>query len=69
MLYKILTISILFCYLIGTYHGFAFIPFYFTICSFRSLLFFLRVCSCVPLHSFDYVYDYLMDANLSFIDW
>jgi hypothetical protein len=26
-------------------------------------------CSCVPLHNFDYVYDYLMGANLSFIDW
>lgn len=24
--------------------------------------------SCVPLHNFDYVYDYLMGANLSFID-
>jgi len=40
MLYKTLTTSILFCYLIGTYHGFAFIPFYFTVYSFRSLLFF-----------------------------
>lgn len=40
MLYKTLTTSILFCYLIGTYHGFAFIPFYFTFCSFRSLQFF-----------------------------
>jgi len=27
------------------------------------------VYSCVPLHNFDYVYDYLMGANLSFIDW
>ncbi|CAL5030166.1 unnamed protein product [Urochloa decumbens] len=25
--------------------------------------------SCVPLHNFDYVYDYLMGTNLSFIDW
>ncbi|KAE8710364.1 putative Eukaryotic aspartyl protease family protein [Hibiscus syriacus] len=24
--------------------------------------------SCVPLHSFDYVYDYLMHANMSFVD-
>ncbi|KAF8400205.1 hypothetical protein HHK36_013501 [Tetracentron sinense] len=24
--------------------------------------------SCVPLHSFDYVYNYLMDTNISFID-
>ncbi|WOL13190.1 hypothetical protein Cni_G21959 [Canna indica] len=24
--------------------------------------------SCVPLHNFDYVYDYLMGANVSFID-
>jgi hypothetical protein len=42
MLYKTWTISILFCYLIGTYHDFAFIQFCFPICSFRSLLF-----SCV----------------------
>jgi hypothetical protein len=47
MLYKTWTISILFCYLIGTYHDFAFIPFCFTICSFRSLLFFcvLQLCT------------------------
>ncbi|EMS60766.1 hypothetical protein TRIUR3_09831 [Triticum urartu] len=25
--------------------------------------------SCVPLHNFDYVYDYLMGTNLSFIDF
>nr|KJB53734.1 hypothetical protein B456_009G002900 [Gossypium raimondii] len=24
--------------------------------------------SCIPLHSFDYVYDYLMHANMSFVD-
>ncbi|KAH7674675.1 Glycosyl transferase family 14 protein [Dioscorea alata] len=25
--------------------------------------------SCVPLHDFDYVYSYLMETNISFIDW
>lgn len=25
--------------------------------------------SCVPLHSFDYVFNYLMGTNISFIDW
>jgi len=25
--------------------------------------------SCVPLHSFDYVYNYLMGTNVSFVDW
>ncbi|RWR82661.1 Glycosyl transferase [Cinnamomum micranthum f. kanehirae] len=25
-------------------------------------------CSCVPLHKFDYVYNYLMDTNISFVD-
>ena len=24
--------------------------------------------SCVPLHNFDYVYNYLMHANMSFVD-
>ena len=27
------------------------------------------VCSCVPLHNFDYVYNYLTGTNISFIDW
>jgi hypothetical protein len=25
--------------------------------------------SCVPLHSFDYVFNYLMGTNISFVDW
>ncbi|PWZ20857.1 hypothetical protein Zm00014a_010520 [Zea mays] len=25
--------------------------------------------SCVPLHTFDYIYNYLMGTNVSFIDW
>jgi hypothetical protein len=25
--------------------------------------------SCVPLHNFDYVYSYLMETNISFVDW
>jgi hypothetical protein len=25
--------------------------------------------SCVPLHAFDYIYNYLMGTNISFIDW
>jgi hypothetical protein len=36
---------------------------------FQVFTVFVCVCSCVPLHNFDYVYDYLMGANLSFIDW
>ncbi|KAG4189927.1 hypothetical protein ERO13_A07G000600v2 [Gossypium hirsutum] len=41
----------------------------------RSLLdpdnqqFLLLSDSCVPLHNFDYVYNYLMLTNVSFIDW
>lgn len=27
------------------------------------------VDSCVPLHTFDYIYNYLMGTNVSFIDW
>lgn len=30
---------------------------------------FLFFCSCVPLHNFDYVYNYLMFTNISYIDW
>jgi hypothetical protein len=26
-------------------------------------------CSCVPLHNFDYIYSYLMETNVSFVDW
>lgn len=26
-------------------------------------------CSCVPLHTFDYVYNYLMFTNVSYIEW
>lgn len=46
---------------------FAFVHLYFIVYSFNSTL--MCVYSCVPLHNFDYVYDYLMGTNLSFIDW
>lgn len=26
-------------------------------------------CSCIPLRDFDYVFNYLMYTNVSFIDW
>jgi len=26
-------------------------------------------CSCVPLRSFEYIYNYLMHSNLSYVDW
>ncbi|KAK8295555.1 hypothetical protein V6Z11_D05G068000 [Gossypium hirsutum] len=34
-----------------------------------NLQFVLLSDSCVPLHNFDYVYNYLMHTNVSFIDW
>jgi hypothetical protein len=24
---------------------------------------------CVPLYSFDYIYDYLLGGNMSYVDW
>lgn len=33
------------------------------------LIVFHLLSSCVPLHNFDYVYNYLMDTNISFVDW
>jgi hypothetical protein len=34
-----------------------------------NTLFWLADCSCVPLHNFDYIYSYLMETNVSFVDW
>jgi hypothetical protein len=67
MPFKTLIMSILCCYLTG-------IHLVFFLYIFLDNLFFeistlVCDCSCVPLHNFDYVYDYLMETNLSFIDW
>lgn len=34
-----------------------------------SSLFFWCCCRCVPLYNFTFIYDYLLGANMSFVDW
>jgi hypothetical protein len=67
MPFKTLIMSILCCYLTGI-HLVCFL-YIFLDNLFFEISTLVCDCSCVPLHNFDYVYDYLMETNLSFIDW
>lgn len=71
MLLKTLIINILFYFLTGNYVKliidcwFAPVALLSTFPISLSLIY----CSCVPLYNFDYIYSYLMETNISFIDW
>lgn len=39
-----------------------------TMLHFSSLVFWC-CCRCVPLYNFTFIYDYLLGANMSFVDW